>query len=192
MVLFYSLLDEQQRRLYAGLESLEWGHGGDQRMARLFGLDAETVARGRRELLSGQVLPERVRRVGGGRPRPKKNPAILSQLGQLLRDDTAGDPIGRRGLWTGQRLEQISDQLGRLGLSVCPNTVRRLLDEMGYALHANRKSLSGPQSPERDRQFRYLQIQRQEFSRQALPIISVDTKKKELVGPFQESWPHLE
>ena len=72
MVLFYSLLDEQQRRLYAGLESLEWGHGGDQQMAQLFGLDAETVARGRRELLSGQVLPERVRRAGGGRPRVEK------------------------------------------------------------------------------------------------------------------------
>ena len=72
MVLFYSLLDEQQRRLYAGLESLDWGHGGDQRMAHLFGLDADTVARGRVELLSGQVLRERVRRVGGGRPRAEK------------------------------------------------------------------------------------------------------------------------
>ena len=72
IVLFYSLLDEQQRRLYAGLESLEWGHGGDQRMARLFGLDVDTVARGRVELLSGQVLRERVRRVGGGRPRAEK------------------------------------------------------------------------------------------------------------------------
>src|ERR1019366_10271473 len=72
MVLFYSLLDEQQRRLYAGLESLEWGHGGDQRRARLFGLDPDTIARGRLELLSGQVLQERVRRVGGGRPRVEK------------------------------------------------------------------------------------------------------------------------
>jgi hypothetical protein len=72
IVLFYGLLDEQQRRLYAGLESLEWGHGGDQRMAQLFGLDAETVARGRAELLSGQVLHQRVRRVGGGRPRAEK------------------------------------------------------------------------------------------------------------------------
>lgn len=72
MVLFYSLLDEQQRRLYAGLESLEWGHGGDQRMAQLFGLDADTVARGRAELLSGQVLHARVRRAGGGRPRAEK------------------------------------------------------------------------------------------------------------------------
>lgn len=72
MVLFYSLLDEQQRRLYAGLQSLGWGRGGDQRMARLLGLDPETVARGRTELLSGQVLRERVRRAGGGRPRAEK------------------------------------------------------------------------------------------------------------------------
>jgi hypothetical protein len=93
--------------------------------------------------------------------------------------------MARRGLWTGLRLEQISKQLGRLGISVCPNTVRRLLDEMDYALRANRKSLSGHQSPERDRQFRYLQVQRQEFTRQGLPIISVDTKKKEMMGPFK-------
>jgi hypothetical protein len=72
VVLFYSSLDEQQRRLYAGLESLERGHGGDRRMAQLFGLDVETVARGRRELLSGQVLRERVRRAGGGRPQAEK------------------------------------------------------------------------------------------------------------------------
>ncbi len=72
IVLFYSLLDEQQRRIYAGLGSLEWGHGGDQRMAELFGLDVDTVARGRAELLSGQVLHERVRRVGAGRPRAEK------------------------------------------------------------------------------------------------------------------------
>jgi len=72
IVLFYSLLDEQQRRLYAGLASLEWGHGGDQRMARLFGLDADTVARGRMELLSNQVLRQRVRQVGAGRPRVEK------------------------------------------------------------------------------------------------------------------------
>jgi hypothetical protein len=73
IVLFYSLLDEQQRRLYAGLASLEHGHGGDRRMAELLGLDAETVARGRREILSGQVQREGIRRVGGGRPQTKKN-----------------------------------------------------------------------------------------------------------------------
>jgi len=95
--------------------------------------------------------------------------------------------MGRRGLWTGLRLEQISRRLKQLGLSVCANTVRRLLDVLGYALHANRKSLSGPQSPERDNQFRYIQHQRHEFTRDQLPIISVDTKKKELVGSFKNA-----
>lgn len=71
-VLFASLLDEQQRRLYAGLESLAWGHGGDRRMAQLFGLDVGTVARGRQELRRGQVLRDRVRRAGAGRPRAEK------------------------------------------------------------------------------------------------------------------------
>ena len=70
--LFYSLLDEQQRRLYAGLESLQWGHGGEQRMAQFFGLDADTVARGQTELLRGQVLRGRVRRAGAGRPAVEK------------------------------------------------------------------------------------------------------------------------
>lgn len=74
IALFYSLLDEQQRRLYAGLESLQHGHGGDRRMAELLGLDPATVARGRHELLSGQVLRERVRRVGGGRQPVEKKP----------------------------------------------------------------------------------------------------------------------
>ena len=115
----------------------------------------------------------------------KKTPEILTTLRQLLRQDTAGDPMGRRGLWTGQHLQQISDQLGLLGLVVSPNTVRRLLKRLGYALRANRKSLSGPQSPHRDRQFRYLKRQRQQFARNALPIISVDTQKKERVGCFK-------
>lgn len=72
IVLFYSLLDEQQRRLYAGLESIKQGHGGDRKLAEILGLDEETVARGRRELLEGQVEPRRVRRPGGGRPRAEK------------------------------------------------------------------------------------------------------------------------
>src|SRR5438034_6437067 len=115
----------------------------------------------------------------------KKTPKILSQLRRLLREDTAGDPMGRRGLWTGLHLEQISQKLKGVGISVCPNTVRRLLDLLGYALHANRKSLSGPQSPERDSQFQYIRHQRQQFTQDALPVISVDSKKKELVGLFR-------
>lgn len=105
----------------------------------------------------------------------------------MLQADTAGDPTGRRGLWTGKRLRDISSQLAQLGLRVCPNTVRRLLEEIDYALHANRKSLSANSSPFRDQQFGILNHQRHEFSRSGYPIISVDTKKKELVGQFKNN-----
>src|SRR5438552_2766934 len=124
------------------------------------------------------------RRATAGR---KKTPEILSQLQRLLREDTAGDPMGRWGLWTGLHLEQICQRLKQLEITVCPNTVRRLLEVLDYALHANRKSLSGPQSPERNGQFQYIKHQRQEFTQSGLPIISVDTKKKELVGWFKNA-----
>jgi hypothetical protein len=110
----------------------------------------------------------------------------LKRLQALLREDTAGDPMGRRGLWTGKRLRQISSELGQLGLRVGPHTVRRLLAEIGYALHANRKSLC-QSSPLRDQQFQVLNGQRAEFLRSGYPIISVDTKKKELVGQFKNN-----
>jgi len=111
----------------------------------------------------------------------------LSRLRALLQEDTAGDPMGKSGLWTGKRLRDISGQLDQLGLRVCPNTVRRLLSEVDYALHANRKSLAANSSPFRDQQFGLLNHQREEFTRIGYPIISVDTKKKELVGQFKNS-----
>lgn len=95
--------------------------------------------------------------------------------------------MGQRGLWTGKRLRDISAELAQLGLRVCPNTVRRLLDEVDYALHANRKSLCAQTSPWRDQQFGLLNHQRREFSLSGYPIISVDTKKKELVGQFKNN-----
>ena len=101
-----------------------------------------------------------------------------------MQADLAGDPSGRRGVWTGLRLEQISQALADLDIAACPNTVRRLLDKLDYSLQANRKSFSPKQSPDRDRQFRCIRRQRQKFQRMRCPIISVDTKKKELIGHF--------
>ena len=97
----------------------------------------------------------------------------------MLREDTAGDPTARRGVWTGKRLRTISRELAQLGLRVCPNTVRRLLGELDYAPHANRKSLCPSSGPEREQQFHYLSHQRQQFHDSGYPIISVDTKKKD-------------
>ena len=86
-----------------------------------------------------------------------------------MREDTAGDPMGKHGLWTGKRLRSISSELAHLGLRVCPNTVRRLLEEIDYALHANRKSLCANGSPLRDQQFGLLNHQRAEFLRSGYP-----------------------
>ena len=94
--------------------------------------------------------------------------------------------MGRRGVWTGLRLRQISRLLRRLDIQISPNTVRRLLKTLGYTLHANRKSLC-KSSPERDRQFRYIARQRRRFAQEQAPIISVDTKKRELVGNFKNA-----
>ena len=181
VALFYGLLDEQQRRLYAGLESLKRGHGGDTQMAQWLGLDAETVARGRRELLAGEVQAQRVRRPGG-----KKTPALLTRLQCLLQEDTAGDPTGRRKLWTGKRLRQITAELRQLDIQVSPNTVRRLLRQLEYGLHANVKRLARGCS-HRDEQFTYLAAAKQQFLQRGLPVISVDTKKKELIGNFKNA-----
>jgi Rhodopirellula transposase DDE domain len=105
-------------------------------------------------------------------------------LSGLLKEDAAGDPMGRRGVWTDKRLGQIAQELKRWNINVSASTVRRLLRQLGYGLHANLKSLS-KSHPERDRQFQCIEKQRRRFARQALPIISVDTKKKELVGNFK-------
>jgi hypothetical protein len=110
----------------------------------------------------------------------------LNRLRALLQDDTAGDPMGRRRCWTGKRLRQISAELARLDIVVSPNTVRRLLGELGYALHANTKSLSR-RCRERDQQFCYIAEEKKQFLQRGLPIISVDTKKKELVGNFKNA-----
>jgi hypothetical protein len=108
----------------------------------------------------------------------------LNHLRQLLQETTAGDPMGRRRLWTGKRLRRIAADLRKLKIHVSPNTVRRLLHEIDYTLHANAKSLS-VSSKERDQQFHCIAQQRRRFCRCQLPIISVDTKKKELVGNFK-------
>ena len=92
--------------------------------------------------------------------------------------------MGRGKLWTGKRLRQISAALSKLDILVCPNTVRRLLDQLGYALHANAKSIS-VDCPDRDEQFTYIAEEKKQFLQRRLPIISVDTKKKELIGNFK-------
>jgi Rhodopirellula transposase DDE domain len=109
---------------------------------------------------------------------------VLTTLGELLREQTAGNPAGPQK-WVRQSVRRLSAALRRRGHEVCPNTVRALLHELGYALKANRKRFTGPPHPERDRQFAYLARQWRVFNLLGLPVISVDAKKKELIGNFK-------
>ena len=182
IVLFASLLDERQRRLFAGLESLKCGWGGDRRIASLLGIDPSTVATGRRQLVERDVEVDRVRRAGGGRPpTEKKTPEVIARIQALMTHETAGDPVS--GLkWTRRTTAKLADELHGLGIHVCPQTVARLLKAMGYSLRVNHKKLAGASNPNRDRQFRDL---RERCAADNSPLISVDTKKKELVGTFR-------
>ena len=187
IVLFASLLDERRRRLFAGLESLKCGWGGDRRIAALLGIDPSTVATGRRQLVERDVEVDRVRRAGGGRTPTEKTPEVIARIQALMAHETAGDPVS--GLkWTRRTTAKLADELRGLGIHVCPQTVARLLKAMGYSLRVNHKKLAGASHPNRDRQFRqfrHIADLRERCAADNVPLISVDTKKKELVGAFR-------
>ncbi len=185
ILLFYSLLDEQQRRLYAGLESLKLGRDGDRSLAGFLDLDPHAVARGRQQLLDQDVEVDGARKVGGGRKRVEKTPAIIDAIEIILEHDRAGDPV--TGLkWTRQTTEKIADLLQQIDIPVSANTVSRLLYQMDFSLRVNRKQIATNSSPYRDQQFQHSSL-RARFQRQGLPIIGVDSKKRELIGNFKNS-----
>lgn len=138
VIIFFSLLDEKQRRLYAGLESLKQGYGGDSRIAELLGLDSHTVAKGRQEVLNQDFEIERVRREGGGRTPVKKTPEVIARIEELMKYETAGDPI--TGLkWTRKTTEKIAEELESIGIMVSANTAGKLQKKLGFSLRVNRK-----------------------------------------------------
>ncbi len=185
IVLFYSLLDERQRRLYAGLEAMKIGHGGDTAIAELLDMDPGTVARGRAELFTGDIESNRVRRTGGGRHSAQKNsPEVIAAIGALMANDTAGDPM--TGIkWTRRTTEKIAEELQACGIEVCANTVAKLLKDLDYRLGVNHKLLERASPPDRDAQFNYIAAQRETFAHAGVPIISIDAKKRELDTNFK-------
>jgi hypothetical protein len=134
----------------------------------------------------GDDLPtERIRRPGGGRkPLTRSDPGLLMALAALLEDATRGDPQSSL-LWTCKSVRRLAAEVTRAGHPVCHKTVATLLDQAGYSLQGNRKAREGASSPDRDAQFRNISRQVRQFQRRGQPVISVDTKKKELVGDFR-------
>ena len=186
--LLKSSLNERSRRQWAATEALALGHGGVTVVAEATGLSRPTVSAGIRELgaKGANKLPvDRVRRSGGGRKRlTAKDPGLLSALEGLVEPTTRGDPQSLLR-WTCRSVRHLAAELRAKKHSVCPAKVAVLLQDLGYSLQANRKTREGKQHPDRDAQFRYINKEMKRFQRRGQPAISVDTKKKELVGDFR-------
>jgi hypothetical protein len=182
------VLDERGRRRFAAAEALAAGWGGVTTVSRITGVARSTIDRGLAELrgdAAPAAAPARVRRKGGGRrPLVVTDPSLLGDLKELVEPTTRGDPMAPL-LWTAKSLRTLAAGLRALGHRICHNVVGDLLREMGYSLQANRKTLEGTSHPDRDAQFGYLNAQVKEALVAGEPAISVDTKKKELVGDFK-------
>jgi len=182
-------LNEYQARLFVAERALDLGRGGISRLARLTGMSRVTITQGVKDLSSAARLRSaslgRVRNPGGGRKKVEDgDPALRARLKEIVEETTAGDPMSPLK-WTSKSTRTIALELTRSGHPVSSVTIGRCLEDMGYTLQANVKTREGAQHPDRDAQFRYLNRQVKNFRRDGSPVISVDTKKKELVGAFK-------
>ena len=183
-------LDERQRRVFAAIEAQILGYGGVSRVAKATGLSRNTVVAGTLEFQEAEIkgiapVKKRIRKPGGGRKRTiQKDPGLKMDLEKLIEPITRGDPESAL-LWTCKSVRRLADELKKMGHATSHRMVAELLDQMGYSLQANRKTKEGGTHPDRDAQFEYIHEKVKQFQNQGQPVISVDAKKKELVGNFK-------
>ena len=178
-------LNELQWRLLLGAQARSLGRGGIKRVAVVTGVHPDTVGRGARELEQGVEPEGRVRRAGAGRPQAGAVDAgLIPALSRLVDPVTRGDPESPLR-WTTKSTEKLAGELTAGGHAVSADTVGRLLKEDGYSLQGNAKAVEGKQHPDRDGQFRFINELVRAFQAAGEPVISVDTKKKELVGNYK-------
>jgi hypothetical protein len=182
------VLNEQSRRRFVGLEAQALGRGGVSLMARISGLARSTIYHGLSDIRHNVAAPAgRTRKKGGGRKKKAlQDPTLVADLKSLVEPATRGDPM-RPLLWTTRSLRNLVKELARKGHEVCPTVVSDLLRALGYSLQANSKTREGSKHIDRDAQFQYINTQATAFLAANEPVISVDTKKKELVGNFKNN-----
>ena len=182
-----SVLNEQSRRRFVALEARALGRGGVSFMARITGLARSTIYRGLSDVRNNvTTLPGRIRKEGGGRKKKIfEDPTLLRDLKRLVEPATRGDPM-QPLLWTSRSLRNLAKELALRGHKVCPTVVGNLLRGLGYSLQANHKTREGSSHIDRDAQFGYINTQATAFLRVGAPVISVETKKKELVGHYRK------
>jgi len=182
------ILDERLRRIFAAAEAMALGYGGATLVSRETGVSRAAIALGCKELRECKKLDsQRIRKKGGGRKRAvDQDPSLKKDLESLLEPVTRGDPESPL-LWTCKSVRKLSQELNRMGHKTSHNLVAELLKEMGYSLQANKKTLEGTSHPDRNAQFEHINHKVKEYQASEVPVISVDTKKKELVGDFKNS-----
>jgi hypothetical protein len=181
-------LTERARRIWAATEARATGRGGITVVARATGIAHSTIRRGLKELTSPrEVAPPRIRRPGGGRKKTlAKDPTLLTDLQGLVEPTASGHPQSPLR-WTSKSVRHLAEALQAMGHAVSRQLVAELLAAAGYSLQGNRKTREGSSHPDRDAQFRYINQQVRRFQGATQPVISVDTKKKELVGDFKNA-----
>ena len=178
-------LDERSRRLWLAAEAKALGFGGITLVSSVTKVAKDTITDGIKELAGEAIGPGRVRRAGGGRKRAEEvDPELPAALDELVEPVTRGDPESPLR-WTSKSLNRLAGELTARGHPVSDDTVRRLLMEAGFSLQANAKTMEGKQSPDRDAQFHHINAAVKAALAAGQPVISVDTKKKELVGDYK-------
>ena len=179
------VLNERARRLWAAAESNAIGYGGDAVVSAATGLARQTIRNGRAEIAEGLNHQERIRQPGAGRPYlDDAQPGLEEALEKLVSPETRGDPMSPLK-WTCKSRAKIAAALSDEGWVVSSTTVGRMLKRLGYRLQSVRKKTEGASHPDRNAQFEHINATTEEFFEKGQPVISVDTKKKELIGDFK-------
>ena len=184
------MMDERMRRRWAAAEAQAYGWGGLQAVSGAVGMSPNTIRKGLSELAAREENPDeplgrRLRREGGGRKRcAEADPELIETLQSLVEPTTRGDPMSALR-WTCKSTSNLAEELTQQGHPVSPRTVGRLLSADGYSLQSNRKTKEGDSHPDRNAQFEHINLMVTRFQQRGEPVISVDTKKKELIGQFK-------
>lgn len=182
-----SATDERSRRLFAGYLATTSGRGGVQKVAGQAGLDPKTVRKGKSEIASRAQCPNgRARKPGGGRPpKMQADPAYRQEIQEIIDNDLAGDPMGKKPNWVRKTLRWIKTKMQGKGITASPSTIRKTFKILEISLKKNKKREAAKVHPDREAQFQQINTLKQQFLAEGNPFISADTKKKERVGNFK-------